>query len=69
MWKMKTKLAQTLEIIWLITSLICLLSGIHQTYYEGFSKSYMFFIFSLVAFIIYQMRKQIRKTKNDNPNE
>ncbi len=66
---MKNKLARSLEIIWLITSVLCLFTAIHQTFYEGFSKSYIFFIFSFIAFIMYLLRKQIRKsnkTKNSN---
>jgi len=65
---MKNKLAQGLELIWLVTSLLCLLSAVHQTYYEGFSESYLFFIFSFIAFIMYLLRKEIRKTKKEKFN-
>lgn len=66
---MKNKLSKTLEIIWLITSILCLITGIHQTIFEGFSKSYSFFIFSLVAFIMFLLRKQLKNsTKQDNIN-
>ncbi|MCD4832769.1 MAG: hypothetical protein K8R31_03165 [Bacteroidales bacterium] len=65
---MKNKLARSLEILWIITSVFCLFAAIHQTYYEGFSKSYIFFIFSFVAFIMYLLRRQIRKSKKDNSN-
>lgn len=56
------KLAKALEIIWLITSLICAATTIHLTVYEGFGKSYIFFIFSIVAFAIYTLRRRIRKS-------
>lgn len=65
---MRNKLAQGLEIIWLVTSLLCLIAAVHQTYYEGFSESYLFFIFSFIAFIMYLLRKEIRKTKKDKFN-
>lgn len=65
---MKDKFARTLEFLWIITSVLCLVAGIHQTYYEGFSKSYLFFIFSFVAFIMYLLRKEIRKSKKENSN-
>ena len=65
---MKNKLSRTLEIIWVITSILCLSTAIHQTYYEGFSKSYIFFIFSIVAFVMFLLRKQIRKSNKNNSN-
>lgn len=63
---MKNKLPKALEIVWLITSIICSLTGIHQTIYEGISKSYMFFIFATIAFIMFQLRKNIRKSNLNN---
>lgn len=65
---MKDKLARTFEILWVVISILCLLAGIHQTYSEGLSKSYLFFIFSFVAFIMYLLRKEIRKSKKENSN-
>ena len=65
---MKNKLARSFEFLWVVTSVLCLFAAIHQTYYEGFSKSYIFFIFSFVAFIMYLLRRQIRKSKKDNSN-
>ena len=66
---MKTKLSKSLEIIWLITALLCLSTAIHQTFTEGISKSYVFFIFSLLAFVMYILRKHLRKSnKPENTN-
>lgn len=65
---MKDKFARVLEILWIIISVLCLFAGIHQTYFEGFSKSYLFFIFSFIAFIMYLLRKEIRKSKKENSN-
>ena len=65
---MKTKLSLGLEILWVITSALCLFAGIRQTYYEGFSKSYIFFIFSLTAFIMFLLRRNIRKSNKENTN-
>ncbi len=59
---MKNNLPKILEIIWLITSLLCLLTAIHQTIYEGITKSYIFFIFAIVAFLMYLIRKHTRKS-------
>lgn len=65
---MKNKLSRALEILWLITAILCLFAAIHQTYYEGFSKSYLFFIFTLVALGMFLLRKQIRKSNKTNIN-
>lgn len=67
---MKNKLAKSLEIVWLITAILCLITAIHQSFNEGISKSYVFFIFSFIAFVIYLLRKHIRKsTKQVNSDE
>lgn len=66
---MRNKLYIALEILWIITAILCLFAAIHQTYYEGISKSYVFFIFSIVALIMYYLRRQIRKSNKPNYNE
>jgi len=63
---MKNKFSKILEVLWLIVSIMCLSAGIHQTINEGISKSYVFFIFSFIAFIMYSIRKQVRKTQKEN---
>jgi len=66
---MKNKLSKTLEIIWLITSILCFITAIHQTLVEGISKSYVFFIFSLLALLMYFLRRHLSKTnKTENTN-
>ncbi len=61
---MRNKLAKSVEFLWIATSILCLISGIHQTIYQGFSKSYVFFIFSLLAFLMFLIKRHIRKTNN-----
>jgi len=63
---MKNSLPKALEIVWLITAVLCFLTAIHQTIFEGISKSYLFFIFSLVALIIYLLRRQMRKSNQNS---
>jgi hypothetical protein len=65
---MKNKLSKSLEIVWLITAIICLFTAGHQTFAEGISKSYVFFIFSFVAFLMFFLRRQIRKSNKLNNN-
>ena len=66
---MKDKVSRIFEILWIIVVVLCLSAAIHQTIYEGISKSYVFFIFSLIAFVMYSVRKQIRQSKKDNSND
>ena len=66
---MRTKLSRIVEIIWIITAILCLFAAVHQTYYEGFTKSYILFIFSVVAFIMYLLRKQMRKSNKNKTME
>ncbi len=61
---MRNKLAKSVEFLWIATSILCLISGIHQTIYQGLSKSYLFFIFSLLAFLMFLLKRHIRKTNN-----
>jgi len=65
---MNNKLSQTLEIIWIFTAILCLFAAIHQTYNEGISESYILFIFSLLAFFMYLLRKHIRKSNKKDVN-
>jgi len=61
---MKNKVPRIIELTWLITSILCLLTAVHQTIYEGFQKSYLFYIFAIIAFLMYSFRKHIRKSNN-----
>ncbi|HAN20046.1 MAG: hypothetical protein A2X13_07220 [Bacteroidetes bacterium GWC2_33_15] len=61
---MKNKSSRALEVLWLITSAICLFTGIHQTLYEGIVKSYPFFIFAVLAFLMFLLRRYLRNQKN-----
>ena len=67
---MKRKKPNSLEMLWFATAILCFFAAVHQTYYEGFSKSYVLFIFTLLAVAMYFLRKQLRKSNNSNkPNE
>jgi len=50
-----------LEWLWLIMVVICLAAAIHQTIQQGLSKSYPFFGLSLVAFLMYLLRRHTGK--------
>lgn len=49
------------EYMWLVAFLLCIITGIHQTYKEGFGKSYVFFVFAIFALLFYFVRNRMRK--------
>jgi hypothetical protein len=62
---MRNNLPKILEYIWLATSILCLITAIHQTFIEGISKSYLLFIFAVIAFAMYKYRNHVRKTNQN----
>ncbi len=67
--KKKKKKINSLEILWFATAILCFIAAIHQTYREGFSKSYILFIFTVMAVIMYLLRRYMRiNKKTDEPN-
>jgi len=60
---MKNKYFQAIEILWLVTTILCIATGIHQTIYESLHKSYPFFIFAVLALLMYLFRRKTRLKK------
>ena len=58
---MKNNLAKILEIIWLITGILAIGAGIHQTIYDGIEKSWLFFLISVISFAMYFFKRKMRK--------
>jgi hypothetical protein len=56
-------LKKTLEILWLIVFLATLFIAIKETISKGFFNSYIFYIFSIVAFFFFLMRKKERQNR------
>jgi hypothetical protein len=50
-----------LEIFWLIVAILSLIAGIHQTFTEGFGKSWLFFLIAVVGFLMFYLRRNLRK--------
>ncbi len=66
---MKKNKTNIFEVLWLITAILCFIAAIHQTYREGFSESYILFIFTVLAVIMYLLRRYLRiNKKSDQPN-
>lgn len=60
---MNSRTSYILEILWLLIGVGCLVLGINRTCKVGFNNSYMLFILSLVAFIMYSLRRYARKSQ------
>jgi hypothetical protein len=59
-----------MEILWLLIAVTCLILGFYRTFKIGLGQSYIIFILSVVAFIMYTVRRYIRKShKNTGTNE
>jgi len=56
-----------LETIWFIVAIVSVVTGIHKTYIDGsFRESYLFFIISLIAFLMFFFRRSMRKSEKKN---
>ena len=56
-----------LEVFWLIVAVFTLATGIHSTLKHGFRNSYMFFIMTALALLLYLARRALRmKNSSDN---
>ncbi|MDX9695617.1 MAG: hypothetical protein RBT49_07475 [Bacteroidales bacterium] len=62
---MKNKYFRALEILWLISSLLCIVTGIHQTINESLNKSFVFFILAILSFLMFLFRRNLRLKKSD----
>lgn len=45
--------------VWFVVGIISLIAAIHKTWLFGFKESYLFFIFAVVAFLMYLLRKNM----------
>lgn len=59
----KIKPAYILEIIWLITFVLCAGAAIYKTSKEGFYESILFYLLSFVSLLMYLMRRYMRKNR------
>ena len=58
---MNRKTVHILEILWLITGILSLGAGMHQTFREGIARSWVFLVMALLAFAMYSLRRNYRK--------
>jgi uncharacterized membrane protein len=63
---MKNKIRET---VWLLTAIMCLITGIYQTYNEGITQSWVFFLFTIFAFVLFIIRRNMGKKTTTQQNQ
>jgi membrane protein implicated in regulation of membrane protease activity len=61
-------LGRILEILWFSIAAFCLGLAINKTLNAGFKVSYPLFIISLIALLMFFIRRRIRKSANSEKN-
>ncbi len=51
-----------IEFVWFSIAIICLVAGIHKTIVQDIGQGYIYFIFVVVALLMFFLRKYLRKT-------
>jgi len=51
------KLAYILEVTWLVLSILCLVIALYTVFSPKSENNYMFFLLSIISFLMYQVRK------------
>ncbi len=62
---MNNRISYILEIVWLLIAVACLILGFYRTYKIGLGQSYMILIISVIAFIMYSVRRYLRKSQKN----
>ena len=48
------------QFLWIAVGVMSLVAGLHKTYNHGFNNSYLFFVFTAVAILMYLLRKKMQ---------
>jgi len=62
---MNNRISYILEVFWLLIAVTCLIIAFHRTFKESLGRSYMIFIISGIAFLMYSLRRYIRKSQKN----
>jgi len=57
------KLARVLEWLWLLTAIVSFIAGIMAVLQHTISKNYLFFVFSVISFLMFFYRRNQRIQK------
>jgi len=54
--------------LWMVVAILCLIAGVHRSWTLGIKESFLFFIFAIVALLMYLLRNYLSKQdKNKQP--
>jgi hypothetical protein len=67
--KKSNNLNHVLEVFWLIVGIMTAILGLYILATKGFKSSYIFFIMSVLAFLLYLARHTLRLKEKDKANE
>ncbi len=59
------RIIKILEIAWLVIAIASIIFGAYETITSGIGESYLFFIFTVIAGIMYGMRRKQRERLQD----
>lgn len=63
---MNKKFAYVLEIVWLICAVASIVAATHKTMNTSFKESYILYIMAVICFIMYALRRGMRKVNSKN---
>ncbi|HBH47268.1 MAG TPA: hypothetical protein DDX98_01425 [Bacteroidales bacterium] len=64
--KNNPQVSRVLEIFWLIVAILTLIIGFYDTLRSSIANTYMFFIMSGLAFLLYMARRSMRRKAKNN---
>jgi predicted RND superfamily exporter protein len=66
---MKKKINIIIEYVWLVTSILAIIGGIHKTYNKGLNQSWLFFAIAVIALLMFFFRRYLRKKEVVSDNK
>lgn len=61
--KKQIKLNNMMEIVWVLVFILCLVISIKQTMLHGFKDSILFYAITILALLMYAIRRYMRKNQ------
>ncbi|MGF1586303.1 MAG: hypothetical protein ACFCUM_13340 [Bacteroidales bacterium] len=60
---MNPKIIHLLELVWISLAILSFLAGIYNWYQTGFNDSMMFFVITILSFMMFLYRRNLRKSQ------
>ena len=64
MFRMKSNVSGFFEVVWFVLGGLMLFMGVDVALNSGFGDSWYYFLFSVVAFLMYYFRRRMRITRS-----